>query len=322
MVRKREEPESGPLTCLLKAGSGHGTGLTSAERGIEEKQALSAVISPQAVRLMSVQALPPDQPPTARKVSSSGLQTTPSYPNCQPVGSSSTSTPPDADHRTKPRASRACSSCNRQKLRCDGAHPCSRCVTLNITTSCEYLPSLRGKTRKRRDKEGRDGGEKRHRENSAENSSREDPQLMMWKKDNSFHGPTNSALWGEGRPPPNHHLPSFLSSPDEPSPVTNRSVSLNEKLTTLPLPGDAHNPLAVLAEASATAHTDHHITSPHVQMSSTEVKSEGAGGYYMPLERVFKDEAPHIMGYIKVHEYVVCHKHVIPPTPGRRRKSG
>jgi len=223
-------------------------------------------------------------------------------PHQQPIASTSKTT--EADTLPKPRTSRACSSCNRQKLRCDGAHPCVRCVSLKIIDSCEYLPSLRGKTRKRKSKVDGEDDEQPHRARSLDRAGREDQvdsRLSMWKRDNSFqeYGPTNTALWGQGHPPLNQHLPSFSASPAQPSPTTGH---LTEKLTTLPLPGDAHNPLAVLAEASATAHSDHDVTSPHVMMPSKEVKAEEAGGYYMPLERVLKDEAPHIMSYIKVHE--------------------
>ena len=71
-----------------------------------------------------------------------------------------------------------------------------------------------------------------------------------------------------------------------------------DKLTTLPLPGDAHNPLAVLAEASSTTHT-FDAKSPVTKMAGNEGEDKG---YYAPLERVLKDEAPHIMSRIDVHE--------------------
>jgi len=233
-----------------------------------------------------------------------------------PVASSSRLTETDPSVRPKARASRACSSCNRQKLRCDGAQPCSRCLTLAIVGSCEYLPSLRGKTRRRKDqsRETEDDGSKRNRIDSEEDvesqRQKEDPRLTMWHKDNAYRefAPTNAALWGEDtvRFPTMNGVPSLPSaSPDlSRSGPHRRNVSMSEKLTSLPLPGDAHNPLAVLAEASATAHSDHDVNSPHTtfQDGSRDLKTEEAGGYYMPMEREMKDEAPHIMSYIKVHE--------------------
>jgi hypothetical protein len=75
-----------------------------------------------------------------------------------------------------------------------------------------------------------------------------------------------------------------------------------DKLTTLPLPGDVHNPLAVLAEASSTTKT-FDPNSPVVGLHEKEGEDKG---YYAPLERVLKDEAPHIMSRIDVHEYVFC----------------
>lgn len=62
---------------------------------------------------------------------------------------SSSTAPPTMDP-PRSRTSRACSSCNRQKLRCDGGKPCTRCINHAISERCEYLPSLRGKTRKRK----------------------------------------------------------------------------------------------------------------------------------------------------------------------------
>ncbi|WOO78104.1 Xylanolytic transcriptional activator xlnR [Vanrija pseudolonga] len=69
-----------------------------------------------------------------------------------PALSTTTTTPTAAVPIVKPklRASRACSSCNRQKLRCDGQNPCGRCIGLGQAKVCEYLPSLRGKTRKKK----------------------------------------------------------------------------------------------------------------------------------------------------------------------------
>ena len=229
------------------------------------------------------------------------------------VPSTSTSTP-DPLQRSRNRASRACASCSRQKLRCDGDQPCSRCVASKTENSCEYLPSLRGKTRKckRKAGEGEDNDRTDRAGSEDDRQPRLDPRLVMWRRDNSFptYGPTNAALWGEGAEPArlSHHRPILPhTSPGQPVSGSRGQLHVSEKLTTLPLPGDAHNPLAVLAEASATARSELDVNSPRTAMldGSKDTKPAEAGEYYMPLERVVvkKDEAPHIMGYIKVHEY-------------------
>jgi hypothetical protein len=203
------------------------------------------------------------------------------------VGSHTTQ---DGADSNKPRTARACSSCNKQKLRCDGGKPCSRCAGLGIQASCEYLPSLRGKTRKRkadRDKERESDG------NEILNGKRNRGEYFdMWQKENALATTVarNSTLWkDEGRPPsPGRRI---SSSP-------RMSV---DKLTTLPLPGDVHNPLAVLAEASSTTHS-FDPKSPVNRFAGNEGEDKG---YYAPLERVLKDEAPHIMSRIDVHESIV-----------------
>lgn len=224
---------------------------------------------------------------------------------CSPAVASTSTSTPDLPQQTKLRASRACASCNRQKLRCDGSNPCSRCVSSQ--NPCEYLPSLRGKTRKRKklgDNDAKDGAGQDEDE-VIDPDDESDPRLVMWRRDNSFrsHAPTIAALWGEGSGGPVNHRP------DLPVITRNRrsngSLDISEKLTTLPLPGDAHNPLAVLAEASETARSDHDVNSPHTTRHDRPKgqKAEEAGEYYLRLDReLMKDEAPHIMGYIKVHE--------------------
>lgn len=188
----------------------------------------------------------------------------------------------DNGDKEKPRTARACSSCNKQKLRCDGGRPCSRCSGLGIQSSCEYLPSLRGKTRKRkadRDKE-QAGDEIFGKRNKGEN-------FDMWQKENALATTVarNSTLWADDRRPP--------------SPLVTTSPRMSvDKLTTLPLPGDVHNPLAVLAEASSTTN----IYDPKSPVAGLKGKEGEEQGYYAPLERVLKDEAPHIMSRIDVHE--------------------
>lgn len=241
------------------------------------------------------------------------------------------------DEKPKSRASRACSSCNRQKLRCDGAQPCTRCINLRIPDSCEYLPSLRGKTRKRKEKpqdrasasEANSANKKRRRSPSPPvrrpavrpggpeqvYPHTMDSEMALWKRDALLNGrgPPISALWGLDRPG-KFMIQDLVHPAATPSRTTLPPISplLNDRrgpvnpagLTTLPLPGDAHNPLAVLAEASAGARTDHDVDRPkNNQADSGPGQSRDAlGAYYGRLERNLHDEAPHIMSFISVQE--------------------
>lgn len=211
------------------------------------------------------------------------------------------------DPSRKPRTARACSSCNKQKLRCDGGRPCSRCVGLGMDGTCEYLPSLRGKTRKRkadRDKSQRDqvggggGGGVFHGED-GEAKKQKGGYFDMWTKENALATtvPRNSTLWGEEQQQtsPGPSRPHAAVDPSPRMAIDNLTTT-----TTLPLPGDAHNPLAVLAEASSSTHQ----FDPLSPLNGYKGKEGEDKGYYAPLERVLKDEAPHIMSRIDVHEWV------------------
>ena len=207
-----------------------------------------------------------------------------------------------------PRTARACSSCNRQKLRCDGQQPCQRCVSLKITELCEYLPSMRGKTRKRKKKDDEGSNSPSQPPGGPHQvfPHHMDSDMAMWKRDASLShkGPKNSALWGL-QPPPKNPMQRLNRSPSPvrvPGTGSSMESSVAEKLTTLPLPGDPHNPLGLLAEASATAKSDHDPNSPQDTMRANK---EGEEAYYAPLDRVLKEEAPHIMSFIKVHEWVM-----------------
>ena len=250
---------------------------------------------------------------SAQAQASSANETSPAGSSNHPSGSNDPAAKPTA------RASRACTSCNRQKLKCDGGKPCCRCVQLKVKSSCVYLPSLRGKTRKRKPADEDDGAGSDGRPGGPTQMypHKMDSDMAMWRRDASLNhtGPAISALWGMD-PPPDKVIkevprpPTFDETPTTSglSPMDNyerrRHAQLAEKLTTLPLPGDAHNPLAVLAEASATANSDHDPNSPHstVPTSKSGKVGDRAGGYYAPLERTLQDEAPHIMSFIKVHE--------------------
>jgi hypothetical protein len=73
-----------------------------------------------------------------------------------------------------------------------------------------------------------------------------------------------------------------------------------DKLTsTLPLPGDSHNPLSVLVELSEVALADLEGSSGSMRGETGKLEEEQ---YYAPLERTLKEEAPHIMSFINTHE--------------------
>ncbi len=260
--------------------------------------------------------------------------------------------PPSSSHHDprvpRPRTARACSACNRIKLKCDGGLPCNRCVLVGEPLQCEYLPSLRGKTRKRKGQPTSHSSPPRRTEESSD-SQATGPMLSPdsnaidsapardfenWRKDGELKrtGPLNSALWKTSSEDGGEeievttderrrmqHSSSFSMHHGQPNSTRSKPaiVPLSDNLTTLPLPGDAHNPLSVLAEASATADADEASNSP-LQAKTGRAASFAAagkgkehhpstgrlhlGGYYTRLDRESKDEAPHIMSYINVHE--------------------
>lgn len=127
----------------------------------------------------------------------------------------------------------------------------------------------------------------------------------MWYKSSALarYGPRNSAIWaddgGSPEPEPGVSPMSVLSGHSQRS-----GDRPPEGLTTLPLPGDLHNPLAVLAQASATAEDrDGSVENENlIPAVSEDKKSDERRGYYAPLANIPKDEAPHVMSLINVHE--------------------
>ncbi|WVQ95847.1 hypothetical protein IAU59_002946 [Kwoniella sp. CBS 9459] len=110
--------------------------------------------------------------------------------------------------------------------------------------------------------------------------------------DNLRHGSITSTSYG------NEDVPESSPSSDL-SAVP--AIHIADRLTTLPLPGD-RNPLAVLAEASAdVSGQDSHTGATNIASQEYEAKRLEEG-YYEPIERMLKDEAPHIMGLISVPE--------------------
>jgi hypothetical protein len=155
--------------------------------------------------------------------------------------------------------------------------------------------------------------------------------FAKWKHDEDLtvNGPRNASLWRKGdsfsratagtrSPPrtsasaPGHQFTSSsaLGLDDE---IDDNLVP--DRYTTLPFPGDAHNPLGVLAEASATAGqtTSDELPSPspfqptggpgtRPESEEGDQGEQNSRGYYIPLERVLKRDAPHIMSLISISE--------------------
>ena len=285
----------------------------------------------------------------------------------------------------RPRIAKACRPCGQQKLRCDGATPCSRCVSLECTDTCVYLPSLRGKTRKKRVDREREAAAKAAAEaeprghaaagiderrsmsrghvrdeerNTDEHATIPDtgtewnsePHRRFWDRSQQLaeSGARNSSLWRDkedaadtGRTVGLDHMedrgrrrtnsgtaehPARVSSrgngtdrTTSPEIQRRKSAAVDKLTTTLPLPGDAHNPLAVLVElsevtppvdedaeggTSGTSPGGHAVHSGPVRLGHPMIGQAKEEGYYAPLQRTLKDEAPHIMSLINTHEYV------------------
>lgn len=233
-----------------------------------------------------------------------------------PALTSATGTSVSAGPSTQ-RITRACGSCSRQKVRCDGGHPCGRCTALKQPEACEYRPSMRGKTRKRKTRPRQNGineeeedvdrrptGDRLGGDVVRDNEERE-RHYASWKRTNSLceQGIPNTAVWGDATKRENAGLPIPAADP---------ALALNHRLTTLPLPGDAPNPLAMLAEASASAQAAQ-ASPPGATLAassllgappsrSTAHQDESTDAYYAPFQKRLKDDAPHIMTLISVSE--------------------
>jgi len=99
-------------------------------------------------------------------------------------------------------------------------------------------------------------------------------------------------------------LTTATKTPPASSASGQRTSILDRVTTTLPLDGDADNPLSVLVELSVAASSVY----PHVTSSSSLRRPDFArhregDDYYAPLERTLKEEAPHIMAFINTHEW-------------------
>jgi hypothetical protein len=141
-----------------------------------------------------------------------------------------------------------------------------------------------------------------------------------WKdyEEQTVNGPRNHSLWSNGEL--DHSKPrgpvaiSSTSNSQSFRPPSTSSLGhdiVPDRYTTLPYPGDAHNPLGVLAEASATAGiADEGNISPSPFQPTggpgdrPDPEEGELNGYYVPLERVLKKDAPHIMSLISISEWV------------------
>jgi hypothetical protein len=247
------------------------------------------------------------------------------------------------------RIAKACMPCRKVKLKCYGGHPCARCSALKFPLdTCVFPPSQRGKTRRtkaeieaERSMSGVEGtppqtsriqGREHHQWDEGRTMRNMKEDFAKWKHDEDLtvNGPRNENLWrghanagpSDSRGPPYPPHPAGTSSalnrhfPLESSARTVEDDDLvPDKYTTLPFPGDAHNPLGVLAEASASAGRSgsNGLPSPSPFQptggpGSKPVSNDGdegestTRGYYIPLERVLKRDAPHIMSLISITE--------------------
>lgn len=179
---------------------------------------------------------------------------------------------------------------------------------------------MRGKTRKRKVRVMQDGADQGGEEDARppkgehlggdivrDNEEREQ-HYASWRRTNSLceQGIPNIAVWGSSTKRENGGLPA---------PGPDPALALNHSLTTLPLPGDAPNPLAMLAEASASAQAVQ-LSTPGAAIGASPVAGAGTTGpsagqddstdsYYAPFQKRLKDDAPHIMTLISVSESVI-----------------
>ena len=262
--------------------------------------------------------------------------------SASPAGPSSRSAP----RRTRIRVSKACTPCRRVKLKCNGETPCGRCSALNLSIhECSYPPSLRGKTRRKKveieaDRLAQDVTDqpvpvtmKRPRAGDVEKGNAEQDvrqwdagwtmrsmkeDFAKWKHDQELtvNGPRNDNIWNHDGRPTSTGVPNGSMSRTRNRPFVSPPRSLlgddvlPDRYTSTPFLGEVHNPLGVLAEASATAGNAPISPSPFQPTGGPgnkpeedgEEDKEGPGGYGVSLRRVLKKDAPHIMSLISISE--------------------
>ena len=235
------------------------------------------------------------------------------------------------------RVSKACTPCRRVKLKCNGETPCGRCSALNLPMDdCIYPPSLRGKTRRKKMEIEADRTSHDIADTSREESlKRSKPNIegqrdtrqwdagwtmssmkedfAKWKHDENLtvHGPRNDHIWRHAHSSLHggQSAPTANSGPLAPAGPSPRQ-ELPDQYTTSNILAEEHNPLGVLAEASATAGNAATSPSPYQHRRGPGEQPEGENGkgeeeesgYYVPLDRVLKKDAPHIMSLISISE--------------------
>jgi len=263
--------------------------------------------------------------------------------SASPAGPSSGPAP----RGTRIRVSKACTPCRRVKLKCNGETPCGRCSALNLSIhECVYPPSLRGKTRRKKVEIEADRlaqnditdqsvsiSLKRPRAGDLENGNGErdvrqwdagwtmrsmKEDFAKWKHDEELtvNGPRNDTIWNhDGRPTStgvqNGPISRTRNRPfvSPPRPLIDNRI-LPDRYTSGTFLDDGHNPLGVLAEASATAGNAEISPSPFEPTGGPGDKPDdddrgedsGTGDYHVPLEKVLKKDAPHILSLISISE--------------------
>jgi hypothetical protein len=234
------------------------------------------------------------------------------------------------------RVSKACTPCRRVKLKCNGETPCGRCSALNLAMDeCTYPPSLRGKTRRKKleievgphTPEGNEAVEgqtaqKRSRVGEVGDGERDTRRLdhgptltsmngngPRWRYDeNSTAYSSRNDIWNPDEHPSSHRSPNGSSSIPNSRRYEASALDHNTIRDTYPTslpPGDAHNPLGVLAEASATAGSAVPSPSSFQPAGGAEDDHEGrqrTRRYYGLPERGLKEEYPHILSIISSSE--------------------
>lgn len=236
------------------------------------------------------------------------------------------------------RVSKACTPCRKVKLKCNGETPCGRCSALSLPMDeCIYPPSLRGKTRRKKleieadrvaqgisSETSRRISQKRSRVDGG-NGERDTRQwdagwtmssmkedFAKWKHDEELtvNGPRNDAIWDRRHSNSNgDEGKSVTPTGRSQVPTISLGHEPQDRYTSdLPFHSEGHNPLGVLAEASANAGNAPTSPSPFLPTGGPGDRPDENGdgdatvGYDVPLERVLKKDAPHIMSLISITE--------------------
>jgi hypothetical protein len=137
--------------------------------------------------------------------------------------------------------------------------------------------------------------------------------FAKWKHDEELTatGPRNRSIWQDDDHGDVHQDVAGRSRPT----VRHETGLSHDRHPALQYPEDAHNPLGVLAEASVSAgnaaingHTGPSPFQPTGGLGNKpgsndgEAEDETFRGYFVPLDKVLKKDAPHIMSLISIPE--------------------